>query len=315
VTEPTDPARFPRVILPTVCVPWTDRWELDEDRFRAAVRERLAGGIRHLYVFGTAGEGYAVSDGQFDRVVSAFASETVGRPGVAAMVGLINQSTTTMIGRVERVLALGIRDFQVSLPAWGTLADGEVRTFFRTLLPRFPEARFLHYNLMRTGRLVGADLYAELASEHPNLVGTKNGTSDVAFIRALLVRAPMLRHFLTEVGYPFGCSVGRPGLLMSLSSTNLAAAERFFQAGLDGDLGTLLAMQADYIAMLDGLLRAKGATDAHMDGAYEKLMHRVVDPGFPVRLLPPYAAVADEAADAFRAWLARELPGLMPDAG
>jgi dihydrodipicolinate synthase/N-acetylneuraminate lyase len=315
MTDQPDPARFPRVILPTVCVPWTDSWELDEDRFRAAIQEKLAGGIRHLYVFGTAGEGYAVDEAQFDRVVGVFASETVGRDEVAPMVGLINQSTTTMVGRVERALALGISDFQVSLPAWGTLADGEVRAFFGSLLPRFPDARFLHYNLIRTGRLVNADLYAALAAEHPNLVGTKNGTSDVAFIRSLLVRAPVLRHFLTEVGYPFGCSTGRPGLLMSLSSTNLAAAHRFFNAGLSRDLGTLLAMQADYMAMLDGLLRAKGSTEAHMDGAFEKLMHRVVDPAFPVRMLPPYASVSEADADALRAWLAQELPGLMPDAG
>ena len=39
------------------------------------VRARLAGGIRHLYVFGTAGEGYAVTDSQFHAITSAFADE------------------------------------------------------------------------------------------------------------------------------------------------------------------------------------------------------------------------------------------------
>jgi hypothetical protein len=32
-------------------------------------------------------------------------------------------------------------------------------------------------------------------------------------------------------------------------------------------------------------------------------------------MLPPYASVTEAAADAFRAWLAQELPALMPDRG
>lgn len=309
----TDVARFPRTILPTVCIPWTDEGAFDGELFAAVVRARLAGGIRHLYVFGTAGEGYAVTDAQFDAIVACFAEACAETPDAHPMVGLIGQSMGTTLGRIERAMARGIRDFQVTLPAWGVLTDDEVRTFLRGVLPRFPEARFLHYNLLRAGRLISGRFYAELAAEHPNLVGTKNGTGDTLRLHALLTEAPMLRHFLTEVGYPFGCSVGAPGLLQSLSSTNDAQAWRFFRAGVAGDAATLAAMHPAYLAVEEALT-AFGGDAVHIDGAYEKMLQKVTEERLPLRLLPPYTAATDDAYRGFRAWLAAHHPELLPGA-
>jgi dihydrodipicolinate synthase/N-acetylneuraminate lyase len=311
--ESDDPARFPRAILPTVCIPWTPALRVDVPRFQAMVRGRLASGIRHLYVFGTAGEGYAVTEAHFDTIVRAFVEACADTDGAQPMVGLIAQSAATQAERAERASALGVRDLQFTLPAWGTLTDDEVRAFLRFLLPRFPQTRFLHYNLLRAGRLVPAPLYAELAEEHRNLVATKQGTGDVLRVHALLTGAPMLRHFLTEVGYPFGCSVGRPGLLQSLSSTNERQAWRFFSAGVAGDLRTLAAMQADYLAVEDALVEHAGP-GPHMDGAFEKMLQKLVDPGMPLRLLPPYTGVTDEAWTRWAAWMRARMPHLLPDA-
>ena len=49
---------------------------------------------------------------------------------------------------------------------------------FRETCGRFGQAQFLHYNLMRAGRILrGAD-YRRLADAVPNLVGTKITGSD-----------------------------------------------------------------------------------------------------------------------------------------
>jgi hypothetical protein len=41
-------------------------------------------------------------------------------------------------------------------------------------------------------------------------------------------------------------------------------------------------------------LVALGHAEAHMDGAYDKVFCKIHDPGFPLRLLPPYAGLSDE---------------------
>lgn len=309
-----DAARFARVVLGTVCVPWSATWAVDEARFRASIRQHVQLGIRDLYVFGTAGEGYAITDRQFDSVVDVFTDEA-RTLGIEPMVGVVSLSTATMVERVQRAMDRGVRRFQFALPSWGVLTDSEVEAFMREIPGRFPEAAFLHYNLMRTGRLIEPGLYARLAAEHPNLVGTKNGTSDILRIQGLLTEAPMLRHFLTEMGYPFGCSVGKPGLLMSLSSTNPPAGIRFFQSGVDGDLGTLLAQQAELVAIEAALEAAAGDSGAHIDGSFEKVLHRLLDDEFPLRMLPPYAAVPEAGFQAFRTWLGSRYPHWTPTAG
>ncbi len=64
--------------MATCCVPWTEQDRFDEPVFRRGVRQALQG-TPHLYVFGTAGEGYAVTDRQFDEIVAAFADRTFHR--------------------------------------------------------------------------------------------------------------------------------------------------------------------------------------------------------------------------------------------
>ena len=66
--------RFPSGIMCTCCVPWDVQFHFAEAIFRRNVRQALSA-TPHVYVFGTAGEGYAVSERQFDEVVAAFADE------------------------------------------------------------------------------------------------------------------------------------------------------------------------------------------------------------------------------------------------
>jgi len=76
-----------------------------------------------MYVFGTAGEGHAVSEPQFDRIVRVFADEVAAlakslKRELHPMVGVISLSTTTIQERIRLARDLGITDFQISLPSW-----------------------------------------------------------------------------------------------------------------------------------------------------------------------------------------------------
>ncbi len=78
-------------ILATAVVPWTDRLEFDEPAFRRQVHAIARGLTRHIYVFGTAGEGYAVTERQFDQITRAFWA-SAQEAGVTPMVGVIHAS-------------------------------------------------------------------------------------------------------------------------------------------------------------------------------------------------------------------------------
>lgn len=302
--------RYRRSILATCCVPWNERFEFEEDIFRRSVRLQIGSGIRDLYIFGTAGEGYAVTEGQFDAITRVFLDETK-RDDVHAMVGLIGLSLPTIIERIERARDMGARRFQLSLPSWGVLSDAELKTFFRETCGRFPDCEFLHYNLMRSGRIITGAEYGMLAAEHGNLVATKNSTADEVRLRSLFTDAPQLRHFITEVGFAKACHMGDCGFLISFLSTNFQRAQDYFQAGCDRDSARLDAITADFDGLIATFKEAVGGT-AHMDGAFDKLFCRIHDPAFPLRLLPPYESVSTERFDLYRELLRIRHLGWMP---
>ena len=305
-------SRYPRTILATCCVPWQPDGEVDEPVFRAGIRHLVASGFRDLYVFGTAGEGYAVCERRFDEVVAVFADECRAH-AVPPMVGIISPALATVIGRIERCLARGIDLFQISLPSWGALSGPELLAFFGETCGRFPEARFLHYNLRRAGRLVEPAEYAALADRHPNLVATKNAGADVRTVAALLDRAGALRHFVTEPGWVYGSLLGECGFLVSIASINPALAWAYFEAGLRRDAAVLGGLARELALMTDALIEAAGP-GVHMDGAFDKVFNRLHDPRFSLRLLPPYAGYDEEAFARFRAQLAERFPRWLPTA-
>ena len=110
--------RFPRVILASVCIPWTERGDVIEDVFRDQIRLHLMAGVKNLYLFGTAGEGYAVTERQFDDLVGIFQSE-MGAPDARPMIGLISLSTRTIIERIERCLERGLTHVPVRVAGLG----------------------------------------------------------------------------------------------------------------------------------------------------------------------------------------------------
>lgn len=304
--------RFPRTVLGTCCLPWREDGRLDEPLFRRSIRRLVAEGLVDLYVFGTAGEGHAVSEGVYRGVVEAFVEEMKavgGRP----MVGVIGIALATTIERIAFAAELGVRAFQISLPPWGPLNDREMRQFFQEVCGAFPDLQFLHYNLMRTGRLVRPAEYAELAEAHPNLVATKYGAGDPETVGAVLRQAPQLRHFFTELGFYLGAPLGECGLLASIASSRPDTAWEYFHAGASGDWPRFTELYRDLAGIMGAIRRAAGGMGL-TDGAYDKIIAKVRDPDFPLRLLRPYQTSTDDGYREYAAELAQHYSRWAPEA-
>lgn len=299
------PAVAPPAILATAVVPWTERLEFDAERFRRQVHTIARTLTKHIYIFGTAGEGHAVNERQFDQIAQAF-WESAKEAGVSPMVGIISLSLPTIIARIERGRAVGFRLFQLSLPSWGALNDRELDTFFAETCGRFPDCQFHHYNLLRTKRLLTSVEYRRLAAAHPNFIAVKSGASDPAIVADLLKATPRLRFYFTEMGYAIARRTHEVGFLVSLASINPARAKAF----VSGDDARRAADVAEMTAILANLMKLS-ANRFHIDSAYDKMLFRVADRDFPLRLLPPYAGATKED---FASFLAALPPGWRPDA-
>ena len=284
--------RYPRGILVSCEVPWDERERLIEDTFRKQVRRFLAFGFHHIYIFGTAGEGYAVDSSRFLQIAQIFRDETRGE-GVLPQVGVIGLSTAAIRERIDVAFDLGFRAFQISLPCWGVLNDRELMRFFKDVCLAYPEARFLHYNLLRTKRLLTASDYRKIVDEIPNLVATKNTSPDVSHTAALMRGVPELQHFFGEASFPTGCQYGECSLLSSFAPLFPARTLDIFEHACAGRMKELFQAHKEYLSavydVIEPMLR-----EPLIDGAYDKALLRLGGFPMPLQLLSPYASVPEE---------------------
>jgi dihydrodipicolinate synthase/N-acetylneuraminate lyase len=284
-------ARYPSVMLAACPTAWDEDERLDEHSFRREVQLVLEAGFDHLYVFGTGSEGYAVDTARFTQVAQAFWQEA---KDAHPMIGAIGLSTANIVERLRIAHDIGYREFQISLPSWGPVSDGEMVRFFVDVCGTFPDSAFLHYNLPRTKRvLTGAD-YARLIGEVPNLVATKNTAGGLSGASDLLRHSSDLMHFMGEWNFPHGSMFGSVGLLATMAELTPIRCRELWEAGQKRDIVPLFTLQHEFQQLSDDLWPAASSTP-HMDGAYDKMLTKLgMLPEFPLRLLPPYQSFTDD---------------------
>ena len=287
-------ARYPSTVMVSVVCPWDEREQLDEAIFRREIDHGLAAGFRHVYVFGTAGEGYAVDSARFRRVVEVFADQMAKTPGARTMVGVIGLSTGNVLERLRVAHDLGVREFQISFPMWQTLTPPEVLTFFREVCGAFPDSTFMHYNTGRVGRTLNGREYRPIIEAVPNLAATKSLMSDLGTVASVVRDAQEIRHFLSETSIAYGTLFGEAGLLGTYGSLAPKKSWAVWKAANEGrnreaaEIGSWFDRLGREI--FDPLM-----VDRRVDGAYdktiEKLSHGLED--FPLRMLSPYRTISD----------------------
>jgi len=298
---------YPRTIMATACIPWDEGLSFDEPLFRKQVEFLTSGGVRCIYLFGTAGEGYAMSRELYRDIVAVFLDEMKKTSGSMPMVGVISLSMPEIIERIELGIEMGASDFQISFPSWGAVTPDEGMRFIKTICNRFPGARFMHYNnsLRSKTRLVMKH-YIELSNETENLVAVKNpgmGLFDINEFHS--VELP-IRFFNLEIAYGYASMFSEAALLISYCNLSLAKAWEYFNAGVDKDFETILRLHREIYAVHNVFTAT--LPQGKIDGSYDKLFVKANMPEFPQRLLPPYEGVADADFEAFNKAFRAALP-------
>ncbi|MFC2176916.1 dihydrodipicolinate synthase family protein [Actinomycetota bacterium] len=293
----TSRTRYPQALLKGLNTPWTSEYELDTDIFVKHTNQLLAHGYTHLYVLGTAGEGYALSDRAFRRIVDVFCDLMDGAD-LHPQIGVISLSVDHMLERIGYAAERGAGTFQIVLPSWGVMQSDEKVAFFRQVCGAFPEANFLHYNYPYGMNTMAPAEYVMALEAVPNLVATKISTMDMGVVRGLMTQAGELQHFFLQGPFPYGCLYGECSLISSLGPLFPEFSMELFEAGREGDVARAFRIQQRMLDVSAGLYA--GVDRRHIDGAYDKLTSWLADPSFPRRLLPPFDPISEEAAQVAR---------------
>jgi dihydrodipicolinate synthase/N-acetylneuraminate lyase len=180
--------------------------------------------------------------------------------------------------------------------------------FFVDVCARFPDSRFLHYNLMRTKRLLTPDDYRRVVDAVPNLAATKNTGANHDTTMRLVRDVPELQHFLGEAMFPFGCLHGECSLLSSFGPMIPRPTHRFHDLCEAGRVEEAFRMQKEYLAMVGEIL-APMLRHPRIDGAYDKMLVRLGGlESMPLRMLSPYDGLDEDVYRECRALLLGKYP-------
>ncbi len=287
--------RYPSTAMVSVVCPWDEREQLDEVAFRHEIDHAIRANFRHVYVFGTAGEGYGVDTARFRRVIEVFGDEMRGTDGARAMVGVIGLSTGNVIERIAIAHEMGFREFQISFPIWQTVTDPEALMFMKDVCGAFPDSLFMHYNTGRVGRVLDGRQYRPIIDAVPNLVATKTMTADQLIVGSVVRDAPELTHFLTETSVAVGSLYGTVGLLATYGALAPKHCWAVLNAANEGRHRDAAAL-GGWFERLGREIFDPLMADRRIDGAYDKLIEKLSpgQEGFPLRMLSPYRGLSDE---------------------
>jgi dihydrodipicolinate synthase/N-acetylneuraminate lyase len=278
--------------LVSVPVPWDEQGNVEVDLFRGAIGRLLQEGCDGMYLFGTSGEGYAVTDDEFRTILGIFAEETKGYQGFR-QAGCFGLSSAQVTGRCSVAADCGLEGVQITLPFWKELNDAEMFRYFEEVCGTFPDLSFLLYNNPRNKRRLTGKELTEAKQLAPNLDGAKTGSGAWFELMELLTEAPSIRHFVTEPSFLFCHGLGAAGLIPSLNYARPNRCRRYYEAVVGGDLKTARDLHVDIVRFFYRTavpLVAKG----YIDGAIDKAYAKIGGMDIPLHMKSPYAALSAE---------------------
>ena len=172
-------------IFPPVVTPFNRRGDVDEERFRENLQKYAGIGLGGVVVAGSTGEALYLSEAERLRLVE-IAREVV-RPPELLLVGTGLESTRETIRLSREAIARGADALLVLPPHYykSRMDSPTLLGHFRLLADSVKRPVILYSIPQFTGINMEAEVIAEL-SGHPNIVGLKESSGQLAFVKTIL---------------------------------------------------------------------------------------------------------------------------------
>ena len=121
--------RILRGVVPPVCTPFTENFEVDEPSLRKLINHLIDGGVHGLFVLGSTSEVAYLTDKNRADVLRISIDETRGRVPVVA--GAIDTTTLRVNEHVKTAIAAGVEGIVITAPFYVRTHPVEIANHFR----------------------------------------------------------------------------------------------------------------------------------------------------------------------------------------
>ncbi len=184
-------------IIPPVVTPLISHYQLDPEAVGRVVNHLIDGGVNGLFVLGTTGEGPSLSYQVRYQMVERACETAMHR--VPVLVGVTDCSMAESINLAKHAAGCGTSAIVAAAPFYFTTSQSALVDWFTQLADESPLPLLL-YNMPSC---VGIDLSLNTVtslSEHPNIIGIKDSSGDLAFFRTLCEAFTSKEDFVVFMG-------------------------------------------------------------------------------------------------------------------
>jgi 4-hydroxy-tetrahydrodipicolinate synthase len=190
-------------IIPPVVTPMRGDESVDLDGLRRHIDRMIDAGVHGIFVLGTTGEFYALTDAEKQQVVATAMEHVRGRLPVYAGSGAETTGETVRLTRMA--VAEGVAGVSVITPYFIKPTQAELIHHFRTIAEAAGDRQLILYNNPATcgGLSIEPATVATLAAV-PNIAGIKDSSGDLQNTIEIIRRVPST----------FGVLMGRDTLIL-----------------------------------------------------------------------------------------------------
>lgn len=230
-------------VIPAMVTPLTEDGELMEQALRDLLDYVIGGGVHAVFVLGSSGEIFGLSDAQKRRVIEITVEHTAGRVPIYA--GASEITTRDCIKTVHMVQEVGgVAAFSVLTPYFLTPNQRELVTHFKDVAAESDLPVLLYNNPGKTMVPISLAATLELA-QVPNIVGIKDSSGNLSITVDFIRETP--DDFTVLVGkdtliYP-ALAMGADGAIAGTANVAPALVSQIYNAFAAGDHERSLALQ------------------------------------------------------------------------
>ncbi len=164
-----------RGIVPALVTPFDAQQRVDENALHGLIENLIGAGVHGLFVLGTNGEFFALSEAEKLRIAELTVDAADGRVPVVAGTGAF--ATHEVIELNKKMADRGVDALSVITPYFNAVSQKELITHYEAIGDASPLPLMLYNIPAKTGMSIGIGAVATL-SQHPQIKGIKDSAGN-----------------------------------------------------------------------------------------------------------------------------------------
>lgn len=214
----------------TLLLPIGDSGDIDYGLLTAELDYLASCKLNGIYSNGTAGEFYSLNEKEFDKVNQLLAEKSE-KSNTPFQIGVSHPSAQISLDRIKRVQSLKPSAFQLILPDWFPVSNGEAIRFLEVMAEAAGDIGLVLYNPPHAKRVLEPEEWTTLNKAVPSLLGVKvfDQDGDDDWYKEMRMHTERLSVFVPGHNLATGITKGAQGAYSNVACLSPFGAQHWYE--------------------------------------------------------------------------------------